>query len=243
MLKRFLFGSVGAFALAGAASAADLPVAPPPAFTWTGFYLGGQVGYGWGEDSGRANIVGPLGAVPYPGINVSTSTQTQGVIGGAHIGYNWQFNQIVFGLEGQVDGTSLSKTIQPVYNLSYASTTKSQIQGSFLGRLGVAFDRTLVYAVGGGGYGQILNNYTILAQSASFATARAFWTVGAGVEYAVNDNWLIRAEYRYNKYGYINDGPIVFPSVYQSHTWSQNQVQVGFSYKFGPPAPAAVAKF
>jgi len=244
MLKGLLLASAGAVGLAASAFAADLPaVAPPPpapAFTWAGFYLGGQIGYGWGEDSGHIWLGGPLGAVAFPATNTSSSTQTQGVIGGAHIGYDWQVNQFVFGLEGQVDGTSLSKSTEPVPNLQYNVTTASPLQGTLLGRIGYAFDRTLVYATGGGGYAWIQNNYSVLGNAGSFSTTRAFWTAGGGIEFAVNNNWSVRAEYRYSNFGYFYDGTIVFPSVFQSHSWTQNQIQVGFSYKFTSAPPAAV---
>jgi outer membrane immunogenic protein len=88
MLRKLLSASAGALALCGTAFAADLaPVAPPPPpYSWTGFYLGGQIGYGWGEDSSIVSIVGPLGARTIAPINGSASTQLQGAIGGAHIG-------------------------------------------------------------------------------------------------------------------------------------------------------------
>jgi outer membrane immunogenic protein len=77
---------------------------PPPLFTWTGLYVGGQVGYAWGAgavdvsgfDPATVTVIrGPLGSNP------------GGVIGGAHAGYQYQFNQLVLGIEGSVDGTSL----------------------------------------------------------------------------------------------------------------------------------------
>jgi outer membrane immunogenic protein len=244
MLNRLLLASACAVALSGSVLAADLPLqAPPPSapvFSWTGVYIGGQIGYGWGEDSGNVSLQGPLGALAFPATSTSTSTQTQGVIGGGHIGYNWQINQFVLGLEGQVDGTSLSKSTEPVPSLVYNVTTAAPLQGSFLGRIGYVFDRTLVYATGGGVYTWIRNDYAIRGLGASFSTSRTGWTVGGGIDYAVDNNWSIRVEYRYTNLGYSNDGTIVFPDVFQSHHWTENQVQVGFNYKFVSAPPAAV---
>jgi outer membrane immunogenic protein len=241
MLKKLLLASVGAAALAGPALGADLaPVAPPPAFTWTGFYLGGQVGYGWGEDSSNVWLSGPLGALKFPATSGSASTQTQGVIGGVHLGYNWQLNQFVLGLEGRADGTSINKFTQPVASLAYNVSTSSPIQGSLVGRVGYAFDRTLFYVIGGGGYGWIHNKYTILNSEGDFSTTRSFWTVGGGIEYAISDNWLVRAEYRHSDFGYFYDGTIIFPKVFQSHKWTQNDVQIAFSYKWAAAAPVGV---
>src|SRR5271166_3049978 len=111
MLRRILLASVGAVALAGTAVAADLPtrapppiyVPPVPIFTWTGIYVGGQIGYAWGTSN--TNIGDNFGDF------ISFSTNNSGVIGGAHVGYNLQLSQFVIGLEGDVDGSSLSKTV------------------------------------------------------------------------------------------------------------------------------------
>ena len=111
MLRQTLLASAGTIALASAAFAADLPsrapppvyIPPTPIFSWTGFYVGGQVGYGWGTQ--KANVSLPNGNTIY------NSYSAEGVIGGGHVGYNYQANQWVIGLEGSVDGTSLSKTL------------------------------------------------------------------------------------------------------------------------------------
>jgi outer membrane immunogenic protein len=207
------------------------PPPPPPAFTWAGYYFGGQIGYGWGEDSGNAHNSGGYLSKYFNHSNVSTSTQIEGVIGGAHIGNLWQVNQFVFGLEGDVDGASLRKFTQPIYRLQYLVTTSQPIQGTFLGRVGYAFDRTLLYVTGGGGYGQIQNNYSLVGGTWSNSTTRAFWAVGGGIEYAIDTNWSVRAEYRYSNFGYFSDGPIAGTNIFQSHSWTENQVKIGFSYR------------
>jgi hypothetical protein len=113
MSKKAPMACAGAFAaaatIAGSAFAAEpAPTPPPPApiFTWTGLYVGGQMGYTWGHDpvtwSGISNNDELAGG--------TFSHTPQGAIGGAHVGYNLQYNQwAVLGLEGSVDGTSLSK--------------------------------------------------------------------------------------------------------------------------------------
>lgn len=239
MFTRLLLASTSTLALVGFAAAADLPVTPPPVpiFTWTGVYIGGQIGYAWAKDNGNLSNQGPLGGTIVPSAFVSSTSNSQGVLGGAHMGYNWQINQWVLGLEGEVDGTSLRKTVLPVSYVS--STTNLFIQGSILGRLGYAFDRVLVYATGGGTYGAIHNSYNVLGQVGSFPTARSGWTVGGGIAYAVNDNWSVRAEYRFSNFGFFYDTPIVY-FISQTHHWTENQVKVGFSYKFTPTPPVAV---
>src|ERR1019366_3852066 len=143
MIRRFLLPLAG-LAAAAPAFAADLPYRqPPPAearivplFSWTGLYLGGQIGYGWGTDT--------LTVYPW---RFGTNYTPNGVLGGAHAGYNLQMNQFVAGLEGDVEGTGISRNFSPggvIYD------TKIPAQGSIRGRLGVAFDRVLLYATGGG---------------------------------------------------------------------------------------------
>jgi outer membrane immunogenic protein len=205
--------------------AADLPsrapppvyLPPPPIFTWTGIYIGGQIGYGWGTDNGS------LFAIDSAGNSASGafSTNPQGVIGGAHVGYNLQINQWVLGLEGSVDGTSLSgtSTFGVADTLGGAGTvtasTRSDVQGSIRGRVGVAWDRALIYATGGVAFGGFDTNYTdpggylnvIPGTTSSFSNTRVGWTVGGGIEYAVTNNWSIRAEYRYTDFGTFTEAP------------------------------------
>ncbi|QBR71807.1 porin family protein [Beijerinckiaceae bacterium] len=273
MLRKFLLASVGAFALtSSAALAADLPsrapppiyVPPVPIFTWTGIYVGGQVGYAWGQTHNHF-------VTAFPGIAVfaddSFGQNPNGVIGGAHVGYNYQINQWVLGLEGSVDGTSMKKTVlfapgaaffAPVgfFGSGVTATTRADIQGSIRGRIGVAWDRALIYATGGVAFGGFNTSYTFfspffaLGGTSSFSTTRVGWTVGGGIEYAVTNNWSVRAEYRYTDFGRTTYAP--FSTVFAPfgggftghHHFTQNQVQVGFSYKFDTFAPVpVVAKY
>jgi len=260
--------SAGVLALATSAVAADLPSrAPPPVylppvpiFTWTGVYIGGQIGYGWGKANGSIG--------DYFGDYFASSTTTNGVIGGAHVGYNLQLNQFVIGLEGDVDGTSMSKNgthfFTPYGGLTTGNVNYSvnhSIEGSIRGRLGYAWDRVLVYATGGvafaGFNGNACGGFTENATGAWFggcrsnSTTRVGWTVGGGLEYAVTNNWSIRAEYRYSDFGHATqyatswDYPVLGAlGAYSNRHFTENRVQVGFSYKFdlAPPAPV-VAKY
>src|ERR1700686_4171262 len=115
MLHRVAMASAAPLAIAGAAFAPDLPVkappmmAPPPAYSWSGFYIGAQVGWARANDDG--SIVNP--GIPFPPpINIPFTVNTSGVIGGGHVGFNWQHGMWVFGLEGSIDGANLSKSFQ-----------------------------------------------------------------------------------------------------------------------------------
>jgi outer membrane immunogenic protein len=255
MIRKFLMASASAVVLTGSAVAADLPTrAPPPVyippvpiFTWTGIYVGGQIGYAWGNQNSVVFL--PNGST------LNGYSNNDGVIGGAHVGYNYQVNQFVVGLEGSVDGSSLSRSISgftPSYGIGgYTIGGNTGVQGSIRGRVGYAFDRVLIYATGGvafaGVNGYISTPYTYDSGSST----RVGWTIGGGLEYAVTNNWSIRAEYRYSSFGsYTSSYPALAPilaasNVTASRRTNENQVQVGFSYKFdtfAPPAPV-VAKY
>ena len=249
MLRRVLLASVGAVALAGTAFAADLPTrAPPPVyvppvpiFTWTGIYVGGDIGYAWGTLN--ANAGDSLGDFR------TFSTSDNGVIGGGHVGYNLELNQWVIGLEGDVDGSSLRKTesgaivIPALFNqggffngiIPATVSGNLDIQGSIRGRLGYAWDRVLLFATGGVAFGGFNASIDTPFGYAQRSNTRVGWTVGGGLEYAVTNNWSLRAEYRYTKYGnntvYASNA---FGAIggFANAKFEENRVTVGFSYKF-----------
>jgi outer membrane immunogenic protein len=249
MRRQFLMASIGAIAFTGSALAAEpLPPPPPaPIFSWTGLYLGGQVGYSWDQDSVTAFFPGLIfSRFPAFGV-VSFSDRPEGVIGGAHLGYNLQINQWVIGLEGTVDGTSISRTglFSPFGFATFDSF--SEVQGSIRLRGGIAFDRVLLFATGGAAFAGIENDYTTslpVFLTESDSKTRSGWTVGGGLEYAVTNNWSIQAEYRYSDFGHTIDYPFAvlvspFATLSVQHHLTQNQVQFGFSYKFDTLAPVA----
>ena len=109
-------------ALTQMASAADLPrkapvytPLPPPVFSWTGFYVGGNVGWGWLRDNGETFCVNPAGVLNGPGCSAQTATgdQIRGdeFIGGAQAGYNWQINNWVLGVEADFQGADIKGSV------------------------------------------------------------------------------------------------------------------------------------
>jgi opacity protein-like surface antigen len=122
------------------------------------------------------------------------------VIGGANVGYNLQINQWVLGLEGTVDGTSLSNTAAAVLpgifgGGTVSAYTTSDVQGSIRGRVGFAWDRLLIYGTGGVAFGGFKTDVSFAGTAAggpffttgNFATTRVGWTVGGGIQYAITN--------------------------------------------------------
>jgi outer membrane immunogenic protein len=268
MLRRTLMALCGAIAATGAASAADLPsrapppvyVPPAPIFTWSGLYVGVQAGYGWGHESSTIQNPGgqqtpiPLPVAP-PAANIPYTLNPQGVIGGAHVGYNLQVNQWVIGVEGNVDGTSLSQTrIVGDGSVFYTGQVKTStpLQGSIRLRLGAAWDRWLVYATGGVAFAGVTNFYDTrvpfpVGATDQISKTRTGWTVGGGIAYAINNNWSVGVEYRYSDFGTYADQSTtgaLLPLTFIRHNLTENQVQGRLTYRFytEPPAPV-VSKY
>ncbi|MGL4729122.1 MAG: outer membrane protein [Bosea sp. (in: a-proteobacteria)] len=213
----------------GAALAADLPsrsVAPaapvfaPPAFTWTGFYVGANAGYGFGG-GGEAKTNGTQGfsnLVP-PGIAPGAlKVDGEGFIGGGQIGYNYQINRFVLGLEADlqyVDNKKSSGFIgAPILGTQLNTSAESELRylGTLRARLGYTpLDRLMIYATGGLAYGDVKSTGNVtgvqnaaLVWNGSKSDIKFGYTVGAGAEYALTNNWTLKTEYLYYDLGNSN---------------------------------------
>jgi outer membrane immunogenic protein len=184
-MRTRLLGLLAATALTtaglSAASAADLPQAPPPApiiaapiFTWTGFYAGVNAGWGWREDNEQTVILN--GAVP--GTLFFPGNGDGGFVGGAQIGYNFQTGSFVWGVEADIQWADTDQAEDVAFIPAGAPGTfipgefdnnLSDWFGTVRVRGGVAFDRVLVYATGG----------------VAYTDDKAGWTVGGGAEWAL----------------------------------------------------------
>ncbi|MCW2273456.1 outer membrane immunogenic protein [Rhodoblastus acidophilus] len=248
MLKKIV-PAFAAIMIAAPALAADLPsrkeapvyIAPVPMFSWTGFYIGADIGGGWSE----------LNAKPYDvfGNNLgSFNTSSAGVVGGGRIGYNYQFNQFIIGVEGDFYGTGIGKT---VYYPAIDSSVKTNQDwlASVNGVAGFAIDRTMLYVIGGVAWAGTSATWTPGATWAvntpSYSVNHTYtgYDIGGGVQYAFTPNWIGRVEYRHYGFGSWN-----YPSNYLAQrtgaTLNNNIFTVGASYKFGGPVAApVVAKY
>ena len=259
MIRKVLLSTVAVVAISGTAFAADLPsrrappvfIPPPiPVFSWTGFYIGGQVGYDFGRD--QATEVGVTGS--NQSFNVG---QYDGLLGGAHVGYNFSTQSFpllggfggsggVIGVEGDVNGGDVrSRTTFTGVGRApgLIESDHDNIEGSLRGRVGIAVDRALFYATGGAAFGEIEDSYmrTGPGNTSAFQAltkTHVGYTVGGGMEYALTTNWSLRAEYRYTDYGRyvdVNDGALGV-GFNTTHKLNFNLAQIGFSYKFDTPA-------
>ncbi len=225
-----ILGASGA-ALA-ADPAAELPVAST--YNWSGAYAGLHTGYSWGDGDG-AYLVG--------GTRIETANlNADGFLLGGQVGYNWQFGSIVAGIEGDLafsnaDGDdnifSFPGGVAPV------ATTHSEIDylGSITGRLGYAVDRALFYAKGGVGFTRLSISDTDTGSTVVNAVGKesiAGWTLGAGVEYALNDNWTVKGEYQF--YRFSPSLTLLTPGGAEFRTYDDNfdvhALKIGFNYKF-----------
>ena len=219
-MKSFLRSAtaLAGIALAGSAFAADLPrrAAPPPVFvpvpvfTWTGFYAGINAGYGFGtgSDNNRATTVLATSPVFAPGavgaVAFNNRDSNEGFVGGGQIGYNYQFTPgsgVVIGVEADAQyvdfGSQRNNAVligaANVNNLTFVNPnglSGLDYFGTVRGRLGYAFDRTLVYGTGGFAYGGGGGNDFGLPNS-SRNDFRTGWTAGGGIEYALpTDSFL-----------------------------------------------------
>jgi outer membrane immunogenic protein len=199
-----LAGVAGLTLVASAASAADLPVraAPPapfvaaaPIFTWTGFYVGVNAGYGW-QDSDNDSVFVPAGAIPgFAGGTITFDEDDgDGFVGGGQIGYNYQIGSFVVGLEADLQWADLGGS-SGVATFPAAGFPATFVPAGVAGgvdwfgtvraRAGVAFDRALIYATGGFAYGGADDDNDFLGDNDDVRTG---WALGAGVEYAFTNN-------------------------------------------------------
>jgi outer membrane immunogenic protein len=206
------FTCTTALVAAGAASAADLSARPytkapayiEPLFNWTGLYVGGHIGGAWTNEQfiNNANSGGFGDLVPGEGFR----QRGAGIMGGAQIGYNWQANNYVFGMEGTVSGLNNKGTV--ANNLFGARddvfTWRTNVLATVVGRAGFAVQNNLFYFKGGyAGVNNRLNvTDTVGVTGAGGQTHWANgWTVGAGWEYGVTRNWIVGLEYNYAAFG------------------------------------------
>jgi outer membrane immunogenic protein len=243
-----------AFALASAtvlisvpALAADLgrPVYKAPAYVappvtyWNGFYIGGQVGGEFGSVNQREFVTGGG-----PATGFSQSWSPGGVVGGGHVGYNFQTGALVLGVEGDFEGSGVTGNAPGLAGsaggggLGVGTAFDSRWDASLRGRLGYAAGNALLYVTGGGAWTDVRTRYFVPGAASlpgdTFTGTLSGWTVGAGAEWMFAPAWSARLEYRFTDYGRFTDiAPASFPGFDYRNHYETNAVRLGVSYHFG----------
>lgn len=197
-----------ALGMTASASGADLPYGytgqapytvnqPLNGYSWAGPYLGGNLSYNWGEVT-------------------HNPTRPSGFAGGVQAGYNWQSGPLVFGVEGDLQANSADDTFAP-WKFS------NPWFGTVRGRVGYAINNVLFYGTAGLAFGELEGSTYGLSESHTTAG----WTVGAGAEFGLTQNWTAKIEYLYVDLSTNRFSITGMPNGYQS-----NFVRFGVNYHF-----------
>jgi outer membrane immunogenic protein len=237
-LARIILFSAASVVSSLSALAADLParmepvapVAYVPAFSWTGFYVGGALGWiGTNPKYTTGAVV--LGA-PFV---VSSASSKNGLSYGLLSGYNYQMGQLVLGVEGDFTGWTVGEIRYTAITGDFL-TAHSKWGGSIRGRLGYAADRALLYVTGGAAFASNETSIPFTGISIGGDGTRWGWTVGGGLDYAITNNWFTGIEYRYSQYEaktFVYPIPILnLGFVGFKQELSTNQVTARVGYKF-----------
>lgn len=235
-MKKILAVTAAIIILSPAAYAADAIIAydQVPAtqsasvFNWTGAYIGGQVGYGFGS-ADYTYLPDQTWASFY-----DYSNDPDGYFGGLYVGYNHQFsNSTVLGVDADIAWANLKDTDFAPGDPDFFATTKINRTGAARLRLGYAFDRFMPYIAGGVAFAKLNFDDYQLSTNVQDGSARknlTGWTIGAGAEYALTDQWIMRGEYRYTDFGKTTF------SATQADSYSGklkiHDIRLGIAYKF-----------
>ena len=251
-MKKILFGVTFLAMSSVCAFAADLPAraytkAMPPApvgYDWTGVYVGGHVGGGWGEtDVVDNNFVSLLFGLPN-----TQRVNTSGFQGGVQAGFNYQIGKAIIGTEynfswSDIKGTATNAIGIPGFTVS--RNDRLQDYGTAVTRLGFTpWDRFMVYSTAGAAWAHFNTNDTVASAggfvpyAASCSESRIGWTVGTGAEWAFMNNWSAKLQYDYMDFGRRTTtlAPFgTFPIALDTDR-RVSTVSVGLNYKFAAGA-------
>ena len=250
--------TVSAITFTQIATAADLPSKAPfympltPVFSWTGCYIGGNIGYGWGRETVSISNLGETTGVPeLAGVSLGPVTgNTNGFLGGGQVGCNYQFaSNWVIGTEVDGEATNIKGDVNQTFSFvsamgptTVSGTAHAQTNwiASATGRLGWTWDRVMLYAKGGVAWAGDKYSADLPAFNEHIETSvtRPGWTVGGGLEWAFWNNWSAKVEYNLYNFdtrnlafpGTIAGVPEVVPSIDIKETIST--VKFGVNYRF-----------
>jgi outer membrane immunogenic protein len=237
----------------------EVMAAPAPTcdYSWTGFYIGVNVGYGWGNADTRFDPL-PTPAIFFDLLPQSHDANPDGVIGGGQIGFNYQWNWLVAGAEADFQGSDMSgtKSVAPFLNNQGVSRgpdsflfTRERTDwfGTFRGRIGFTpWCRLLIYGTGGLAYGNVhyaadmANPPSGEDEAGALNRTSVGWTAGGGFEYMLTHHWTVKVEYLYYDLGdhgttgpeTVNGLPAPPFGVHYNFETTANIVRAGINFKF-----------
>jgi outer membrane immunogenic protein len=204
---------------------------PPPAPTWTGFYLGLNGGFGGDRNQYPFNVGGVAG---------TSTLNSSGFFGGGQIGYNWQFAPAwVAGVEADIDDADIQGLAQTnVPGASASIGTRLNWFGTVRGRIGyLVTPNVLFYGTGGWAYGGVTSSASAtaggLGTGASVSsTQTGGWTAGAGLEYAINPSISFKTEYLFVNLGSTTLAGVAGGTPSLSEKTTVHTVKAGINFKF-----------
>lgn len=213
-----------------AAFAADAIVEEPvlPAgFSWTGAYVGAQLGYSWGDAD--LNYNDP--AIP---LLRRSSHDPDGFVGGIYLGYNYQLpNNIVLGVDADIAWSGADSAFRTLPDAPRQTAMDVDYSAALRARLGFAVDRWMPYVAGGLAVSRATFVYDMLLADAEITDTLVGWTLGGGVEFAATDNLIVRGEYRYADFGDGSANAFAgFPDDQARYNLKSHDVRIGVAYKF-----------
>lgn len=235
------FGPVAALAADMSTLAYKAPPSVPPAFSWTGCYLGAEAGGAWGRSQQIAATSPNPADVGLP--ITSTFNMTGGLVGGT-VGCNFQVGSVVLGIEDDMSWTNLTGSSPdiPPFGAGSISTTNEDWLDTLRGRVGFAWDRFMIYGTGGGAFAR--EGVGVCAAKAiciSNSQTRTGWVAGAGGEWAA---WTMRGgtltlkiEYLHADFGtglFVSPSVVVAGALFDSRNvrLTDDIVRGGINWKF-----------
>jgi outer membrane immunogenic protein len=211
-MKKIVLATVLAALGSAPALAADLgpraytkaPMMAAPVSSWQGLYIGGNVGYGWGDGDTIFSSVPPSGGLP-DFLPFTKDTKPKGVMGGAQVGYNWQMSSFLAGIEADIQGSGVKGSFTDAFNFPVIEQRLSWF-GTLRGRIGVTVTpEFLIYGTGGLAFGRVEESGDQPSRKASGVVAIDFpgnlsktttgWAAGAGGEWMFARSWSAKIEY------------------------------------------------
>ena len=235
-MKKLLIAAVVATISSGALAAEKI--------NWTGPYLGGSVGYGWGEQNFKDGsfIDGGITLLSFPGSDAVTKSKPNldSAFGGLQAGYNYRNNNTLLGLDLSIKGGSFDTNYQGTPDFDFTAKSKMNWISTGKVKAGLFIDETLVYATGGLALGRekisLHDNYDGYSIDTSNSKTRTGWVIGLGAEHPISNNLTAKIDYEHIDFGDENfkmhEGNTGWQQINIKATDKFDMLSVGLNYHF-----------